>query len=197
MQEVVLENEYIDIIKKSDYILFNIKADINLETFIIIKNIEYLKNITNMISSNILFDNEIIKKKKVYLIKKDNSIFNIYQSDNFITIEVKTKYKNDFINEYIIEINKIKEKYKIINMKHDNNYSTYYIGEYNSENSYDNYFKMNRYEALKIFKNVISKLSEINSIDEIIDLVDLFYYLYDKEYKLDNKCNVILNMTLF
>ena len=82
-------------------------------------------------------------------------------------------------------------------MKHDDNYSTYYIGQYNSENKDIEYFHISKYDALKIFKKVISKLSEIKNIDEIINLEELFGYLFDKEYKLDNKLNVVLNMTLF
>ncbi len=82
-------------------------------------------------------------------------------------------------------------------MKHDDNYSTYYIGQYNSENKDIEYFHINKYDALKIFKKVISKLSEIENIDEIINLEDFFCYLFDKEYILDNKLNVVLNMTLF
>ena len=196
-EELNFENEYIKVIEKLNYIIFNIKKDISFETYLMIKNINKIKNITSLISSNILMEDEIIKNKKIYLIQENDSIFNIDINDNIIKVDIKTKYKNGYINEYIVEINKETEEYKVINMKHDDNYSTYYIGQYNSENKDIEYFHISKYDALKIFKKVISKLSEIKNIDEIINLEELFGYLFDKEYKLDNKLNVVLNMTLF
>lgn len=196
-EELNFENEYIKVIEKLNYIIFNIKKDISFETYLMIKNINKIKNITSLISSNILMEDEIIKNKKIYLIQENDSIFNIDINDNIIKVDIKTKYKNGYINEYIVEINKEIEEYKVINMKHDDNYSTYYIGQYNSENKDIEYFHISKYDALKIFKKVISKLSEIKNIDEIINLEELFGYLFDKEYKLDNKLNVVLNMTLF
>lgn len=196
-EELNFENEYIKVIEKLNYIIFNIKKDISFETYLMIKNINKIKNITSLISSNILMEDEKIKNKKIYLIQENDSIFNIDINDNIIKVDIKTKYKNGYINEYIVEINKETEEYKVINMKHDDNYSTYYIGQYSSENKDIEYFHISKYDALKIFKKVIIKLSEIKNIDEIINLEELFGYLFDKEYKLDNKLNVVLNMTLF
>ena len=61
-EELNFENEYIKVIEKLNYIIFNIKKDISFETYLMIKNINKIKNIISLISSNILMEDEKIKK---------------------------------------------------------------------------------------------------------------------------------------
>jgi len=161
----------IEVKNEFNYTIIDIKKDCTLKEYGSYNN---LKELNKEISFSTLFnvDEQLIKKKKIYIIKGKNIIYNIYSNNDIISINQK-KYNNEdcYVDEKIIEI-KVDE-FKIIRQKHDKNLSTFYTKYFSSANPNEKYFHLEQKEALKIAKEVIEELGKIRYIEKIVDLMDI------------------------
>lgn len=153
-----------------------IKEDCNINEYMkAIKKLN-LEDINKNIFNNALFDTgmlNVIHKKIIYIVKKDNITYNIINDDEFLYIDEHIKHDNTngklYIDERIIRVNKHNKEYKISRLQHDNSLSTFYVKFYESEDPNRLYFKLDKIEALEAANLTLTNLSKIKNIETIVD----------------------------
>lgn len=171
IKDINMEITNIDNVVKVD-----IKEDCNINEYT--KAIKKLKaeDINQNIFNSALFDTgklDVIHKKIIYIIKDDNKTYNIINDANFLFIDEHTKHYNIgdkfYIDQRIIKINKHNNEYIISRLKHNDELSTYYIKIFDSEKPDEQFFKLDKTEALELAKEILANLSKIKNMETLVD----------------------------
>lgn len=185
----------IEITPTDDYMIIDIKEDCNITEYVNALDKIGMKSLE--LTNGTLFDGrwDIIKRKKIYIINNNNIEYIIYSNDIKTRITEKIKYpeEDEYIDERVIEIDN-NEEYTIIRLKHKKSLSTYYVKSYSSKKPNQEFFKLDKEEALKIAKEILSNLNKISYIENIIDLQRVYLSLnpvekLDYSYKNNNSSN--------
>lgn len=190
-KDIEIEITYIDNIIKVD-----IKDDCNIIEYMnAIRKLD-AEDINKNIFNSILFDTgglDVIHKKTIYIVNKDNKTYNICNDFNCIYIDEHIKYENNnadnklYIDQKIIKVNKDTKEYEISRLKHEKSLSTYYVKFFDSENPNQLYFKLDQKEALEVAKETLNNLSKIDNIEKIIN-----FDLINKSINTENSKQKIL-----
>jgi len=185
IKDINMEITNIDNVVKVD-----IKEDCNINEYT--KAIKKLKaeDINQNIFNSALFDTgklDVIHKKIIYIIKDDNKTYNIINDENFLFIDEHTKHYNIgdkfYIDQRIIKVNKHNNEYRISRLKHNDELSTYYVKIFDSEKPDQQFFKLDKIEALELAKEILTNLSKIKNMETLVD----FNFINDTIREKDEK----------
>ena len=177
------EESKINISNEYGFTIVDIKEDCKTQDFLDISDQHPIEDLNKNVGNATLFDGSLsnIKKKKIYIKRLDDALYNIYSNDTSIHIDEKLKQLNDneevFIDERIIDINKQTGHYKITRMKHSKNRSTFYVKFFSSEKPDYEFFHLYQTDALTIAKETIENTASLENIDKIINLKEVLSYL--------------------
>lgn len=143
-----------------------------------------LREFEYLLTNHTLFDHGInnISKKRVYMIRLEDRVYNIYSNDEQIFIDERLWQDNGHIFEHLIEIKKASGHYTIHLLKHDEILSTYFVKSHTTvpkTNDYDKDFRLDIETATNIAKSTINNLRSIPNIETIIDIDELLTRLFD------------------
>ena len=178
VKDVKIEINYND-----NFIIFDITDDCSSEEYQKALEKYDQKNISNKLSYCTLCEGSFnaIKRKRIYICSQDNILYNIYFNENTIHINERIKQEQPkekcFIDERIIEIDKTNNNIKINRLKHDKNYSTYYVKCYSTKEDIFESFTLDKDDALALAKEAINNLSQVRNIENIINLSEINSYL--------------------
>lgn len=168
----------IEITNEENFIIFDIKETCNLKEYL--NSIEKIdtKGIDKEISNNFLFDGTFnkINKKRVYIYINDNIKYNIYFNNEEIAINERINtldLENGFIDERILRINKKSKDYKITRLKHDKIKSTFYVKTFSSLDPNENFFHLDKKEALILAREILENISKVPNIKKIINFEEI------------------------
>lgn len=127
--------------------------------------------ILNNIGNSALIDGSInnLRRKKIYVIQKDNILYNFYMNDDALFIDERIFLENGHIEERTLKIS-LNRGFKISRMMHNSELSTYDISFYPPSPTIGDFFKMEYRDALKILKELLDKINNIENIKLTIDL---------------------------
>lgn len=149
-------------------------------------------DILNDICNSALIDGSInnLRSKKIYVLQKDNILYNFYMNNDMLLIDERIFLENGHIEERTLTIHRDK-KFKISRMMHNSELSTYDISFYPSSPTIGEFFKMEYRNALKILREMLKKINSIDNISLVIDL-SLIESIYLELLSLDGDATPII-----
>lgn len=136
------------------------------------------------INIDLIFSDNNIAKKIVYIIKKENKIYNIITKENLKTNETKLnkkKYVNTSISEKNFTGNKVDEF--ILNLLPNDNYSikqttgningvtdSIHLYEKKENSDIPHFRKLNKKVAIKQIRKLLSDLEEMKEVNDIVEI---------------------------
>lgn len=155
----MLENKILTVKKHNDGVVeITINKDCQFKKFSeeIIKKLDY--NLLDKLSFSFVSPNLIMQSGTVYLLDRDNIIYNIYQNHKKTYISQKRNIEEG-IEEIIID-SYFDKKFSITSMKYDLNGSTSDIRTYVSEDKEEGFFYLSKTEALALARNLLNNLDD-------------------------------------